>query len=157
MNKKNTRPSPGQDQQQKPGENVDVSAEPDKMQQESPRKCKICGGPNHYGCGCEARQRRTVGMTEPTGPQPAEPTGPQPAEPQPAETPDDQRPTDAEIDDTIVRGEKMFGHIEGMSDNLSDLYGGVVTLISYLSNIDQHLKEIHAMVKARIRKDGDQS
>jgi len=50
------------------------------MQRESPRTCKICGGPNHHGCGCEAKQRRTVGMTEPTGPQPAEPTGPQPAD-----------------------------------------------------------------------------
>jgi len=52
----------------------------DAMQRESPRTCKICGGPNHHGCGCEAKQRRTVGMTEPTGPQPAEPTGPQPAD-----------------------------------------------------------------------------
>lgn len=25
------------------------------MQQESPRKCRICGGPNHHGCGCEAK------------------------------------------------------------------------------------------------------
>ncbi|MBA7496449.1 hypothetical protein ES702_07057 [subsurface metagenome] len=96
-------------------------------------------------------------MTEPTGPQPAEPTGPQPAEPKPAKTPDDQRPTDAEIADTIEHGEKLFGHVEAMSDNLSDLGGNVLTVISYLSNIDQHLKEIHAMVKARIRSDANKN
>lgn len=32
-----------------------AAAEPDVMQQESPRVCKICGGPNHQGCGCEAK------------------------------------------------------------------------------------------------------
>lgn len=83
-------------------------------------------------------------MTEPTGPQPGEPTGPQPAEP---------HPTNAEIAATIEHSKKLFGHIEGISDNVSDFCGNVLTVISYLSNIDQHLKEIHAMLKARIRQD----
>ena len=26
------------------------------MKAELPRKCKICGGPSHYGCGCEAKK-----------------------------------------------------------------------------------------------------
>lgn len=59
----NTKSGPEQNQ---------PDAGPDVMQPEPPRKCKICGGPNHHGCGCEARQRRTFGITEPTGPQPAE-------------------------------------------------------------------------------------
>lgn len=36
------------------------AAEPDRMKIESPRKCRICGGPNHYGCGCEARQKKAA-------------------------------------------------------------------------------------------------
>lgn len=39
-------------------------AEPDAMQQESPRVCKICGGPNHYGCGCEAKQKQAAVQVE---------------------------------------------------------------------------------------------
>jgi len=136
--------------QKQPGAELDV---PDVLQlhQESPRKCKICGGPNHQGCGCEAKQRRTVDMPdiEPISPWPAEPTGPQPAEPKPAET----ALTKEELE-ALNRLDKSFCHIEAMSDNLSDLCGNVHTVISYLSNIDQHLKEIHAMVKARIRQDG---
>lgn len=41
--------------------------QPDALQQEPPRKCKICGGPNHHGCGCEAKQLRKAeeaGLTE---------------------------------------------------------------------------------------------
>ena len=26
--------------------------------EEPARKCEICGGPNHYGCGCEAKARK---------------------------------------------------------------------------------------------------
>ena len=44
----NTENGPEQNQAQ---------AEPDVMQQESPRKCEICGSPNHQGCGCEAKER----------------------------------------------------------------------------------------------------
>ena len=29
-----------------------------RQAEEPPRKCKICGGPDHRGCGCEAKQLR---------------------------------------------------------------------------------------------------
>jgi len=51
------------------------------MQQESPRVCKICGGPNHYGCGCEARQKRAAVQVETEGIKSTE----QPASEMPAE------------------------------------------------------------------------
>lgn len=38
-----------------------------EVQREPSRKCKICGSPNHYGCGCEAKQLREAkeaGLTE---------------------------------------------------------------------------------------------
>lgn len=158
-------------------------AKPDAMQQEPPRTCEICGGPNHHGCGCEAKAARLAARewpgpqpAEPTGPQPTEPTGPQPAEPtgpQPAESKTDDTLEDILSPDAIREaheaqmksykdikrmadgGEKLFGHIEAMSDNLSDLCGNLHTVISYLSNCDQSLKEIHAMVKARIRQDAE--
>lgn len=53
--------SPGQNQAQ------GGPAEPGVMQQESPRVCKVCGGPNHHGCGCEAKQlleAERAGLTE---------------------------------------------------------------------------------------------
>ena len=108
--------------------------------------CKICGGPNHHGCGCEAKAAREwpgedappdVQPAEPTGPQPTEPTGPQPAEPKPAET-------------AVDYYSKKF--LEGLEEYASD---NMLSILSYLSNIDQHVKEIHAMVKARIRKDAE--
>lgn len=57
---KNESQSPEQNQNQAgPGPGL-----PEVMQQESPRKCKICGGPNHHGCGCEARQRAAAVVLE---------------------------------------------------------------------------------------------
>jgi len=75
---------PGQAQNPELQESARQAEEPDR---ESPRKCKICGGPNHRGCGCEARaakiesekktaeynqiaggNRRTVGMLETEAP-----------------------------------------------------------------------------------------
>ena len=47
----NTKSGPEQNQ---------PDAEPNAMQQESPRTCKICGGPNHHGCGCEARAAKAA-------------------------------------------------------------------------------------------------
>ena len=42
---------------------MDASAEPGRIQRESSRVCKVCGGPNHYGCGCEAK-RQAKAMVE---------------------------------------------------------------------------------------------
>lgn len=67
----NTKSGPEQNQDQ---------AEPAAMQQESPRVCKICGGPNHYGCGCEAKAAKegpgpdAVPDEQPESEAPAEPT-----------------------------------------------------------------------------------
>lgn len=44
--------------------NENTKSEQDVMQKESPRKCKICGGPNHQGCGCEARQKKAAVQVE---------------------------------------------------------------------------------------------
>lgn len=90
---------------------------PEVMEQESPRKCKICGGPNHHGCGCEARAAKAAGIVsnEHIKKEPPEPKQ-RPAETY-AETTANQRPSDAE------RGEILIGHIEAMSDNLSDAVG----------------------------------
>ena len=117
-----------------PGQSLAAGAEPDAMQQESPRKCKICGGPNHHGCGCEARQRRAAVQVGTENifksRKPAEET---------AKIADDQSPTDEEIADTIERGEKLFGHIEAMSDNLSDLCGVLQQCRELLKSINDNI------------------
>ena len=74
--------SPGQLQSPELPGSASQAEEPGSMQAESPRQCSICEGPNHYGCGCEAKartegtgfgapaagQRRTVGMVETEAP-----------------------------------------------------------------------------------------
>jgi len=51
----NTKSGPEQDQCPGPPDSASQAEEPGDTKAESPRKCSICGGPNHYGCGCEAR------------------------------------------------------------------------------------------------------
>ena len=58
---------PGQAQNPELQESARQAEEPGDMKTESPRKCSICGGPNHYGCGCEAKQlseAKDAGLTE---------------------------------------------------------------------------------------------
>jgi len=58
---------PGQAQSPELPESARQAEEPDNMKIESPRKCKVCGGPDHRGCGCEAKQLRKAkeaGLTE---------------------------------------------------------------------------------------------
>ncbi len=49
----------GPEQAQSPGlqDSASQAEEPGDMKAESPRKCKICGGPNYHGCGCEAKRQ----------------------------------------------------------------------------------------------------
>jgi len=52
----NTKSGPGQNHDSPgPQDSARQPEEPGKMDAESPRTCKVCGGPNHYGCGCEAK------------------------------------------------------------------------------------------------------
>lgn len=82
----NTKNGPEQNQAQaEPG-----PAAPDVMQRESPRQCKICGSPNHQGCGCEARQLREAkeaGLTENEAKALQEPEQPASEAPEPVEEP----------------------------------------------------------------------
>ncbi len=50
-----TGKNPGQAQSPGPQGSASQAEEPCSMKAESPRKCSICGGPNHHGCGCEAK------------------------------------------------------------------------------------------------------
>lgn len=130
-----------------PEQNPAAGAEQKVMQKESPRKCKICGGPNHHGCGCEARQRRTVGMTEPTGPQPAEPTGPQPAEPTgPKQAAEGFENLCVILYDTNNYLKLLASDLITIKKQQLEV-GGSLDILSYLSNIDQHLKEIKASLE----------
>ena len=54
----NTKSGPEQ-AQDCPGPQASASqaVEPGNIKAESPRKCKICGSPNHHGCGCEAKRQ----------------------------------------------------------------------------------------------------
>lgn len=118
---------------------------PEVMQQEPPRKCKICGGPNHYGCGCEARQRQAaskVSTENLTKEQKPEPT-------------DEEIQkvlsyiSDESIDKAIKRGDEIFGHIEAMSDNISDIYailgqikGVLCSLHDYITKVSTESAEV---------------
>ncbi|MBA7523271.1 hypothetical protein ES705_15394 [subsurface metagenome] len=42
------------------------------MKAESPRKCKICGSPNHHGCGCEAKAMTEIKFEQPVSEAPTE-------------------------------------------------------------------------------------
>lgn len=61
----NTKSEPKQDQSPGPQDSASQAEEPGNMKAESPRKCNICGGPNHYGCGCEAKAMREVNFEAP--------------------------------------------------------------------------------------------
>lgn len=53
----NTKNGPGQPQNPELPESDKPKAGLDNMP-EPARKCQVCGSPNHYGCGCEAKARR---------------------------------------------------------------------------------------------------
>ena len=55
----NTKSGPEQEQPQSPAlqDSASQADELDRMKAESPRKCEICGSPNHHGCGCEAKRQ----------------------------------------------------------------------------------------------------
>ena len=61
----NTKSGPEPEQAQSPAlqDSASQAEERDSMKAESPRKCKVCGGPNHLGCGCEAK-RQAAAMVE---------------------------------------------------------------------------------------------
>ena len=53
-----TKNKSGQNHQcQGPQASARQKEEPGSVKGESPRKCTICGSPNHHGCGCEAKRR----------------------------------------------------------------------------------------------------
>lgn len=68
----NTKSGPGQNDSPGPQVSANQADEPGDMKAESPRKCNICGGPNHYGCGCEARQKQAAVQVETENIKPAE-------------------------------------------------------------------------------------
>ncbi len=103
--------------------------------QESPRTCKLCGGPNHLGCGCEAKQRRTVGMTEPTGPQPAEP--------KPAETEDGKSSAIVEAIKVDEKLKSLAIDFAGAKVAAEIIRSEAEQITHLLSDILELLKKIH--------------
>ncbi len=154
---------------------------PEVMQQESPRKCKICGGPNHHGCGCEAKAAKEwPGEDAPPDGQPASEA---PAESKTFASKDELE--DVLSEEAIIESHKsniqMAKDIKTMADGFEGLCvcmydtnnylkliaGDMITIrkfltkeddpkliesghsdmsdiLSYLSNIEQQLKEIKA-------------
>lgn len=54
----NTKNEPGQNQNPEQQGSEKPKAEPINRKAETPRKCQICGSPNHHACGCESKARK---------------------------------------------------------------------------------------------------
>ena len=118
-----------QENQKQPGQDQGGPAEVGVMQQESPRKCNICGGPNHHGCGCEARQRREDEEDSAMNHERGEP-GP---EPQPALDWFHQKLTEEEREMAL----RVRDNFENISVILQDIVSLLKTISSDIKKLPQ--------------------
>ena len=114
------------------------------VEQESPRTCKVCGGPNHYGCGCEARARRRVGMVEDKDLKTTE----QP-EPEKEDDLEDVFSPEA-IKESAKSNRKMAQDIETIAEGLDSLNACVRDTFSYIEGI-------HNMLQERMKSDASKN
>ena len=155
----NTKSGPELEQAQSPGLQESASqadepgkepgpAELDAMQQESPRACKLCGGPNHYGCGCEAKAAKELPGPDEQGPEEPgadqaianEQALEQQAAEQPALTPaEEQEVVDETLEDIlspegIRREHESFLRMATDIKTMADGFGGLCALLYDTNN-----------------------
>lgn len=135
----NTKSGPEQEQAQSPAPQVSASQaeEQDRMKAESPRVCKICGGPNHQGCGCEARQKQAAVQVETENIK--SPEQPESEKPTPAESETDDALEDVLSEEAIVESHKsnlqMAKDIKTMADGFDGLCACMYDTNNYLKVI----------------------
>lgn len=165
--------SPGQLQSPElPGSGSQADG-PGSMKAETPRKCSLCGSPNHHGCGCEAKAKlegtranpKTVGMVESEAPA----AGPAAKSEQPADKPPALHlGTDAHRDELIakifanfsdeevkkiIQGEFDFARdIKTMADGFEGLCAVMYDMINYLKIIAGDLITIRKILSKENEK-----
>jgi len=143
----NTKSGPELEQPQSPGpqDSASQADEPGNMKAESPRKCKICGSPNHHGCGCEAKAAKEwPGEDAPPGGQSESET------PAPSESETDKALEDVLSPDAIVKSHKLniqiAKDIKTMADGFEGLCACMYDTNNYLKVMAGDLITIRKML-----------
>lgn len=148
QNENTTGKSP--EQAQNPGlqDSARQAEGPGNMKAESSRKCNICGGPNHQGCGCEAKAAREWPGKD------APPDG-QPESEAPADESDDELEsilTSEAIVESHKANLKMAQDIKKMADGFEGLCACFYDTNNYLKLIAGDLITIRKLLTKEINQ-----